>query len=75
MVQLPRSARLEAMGCTKAYCPLLTYRVSGSKCAAITIKFADYNNIYYLCALYGYETTDIRGDGDGCAADKRVQQG
>jgi hypothetical protein len=38
MVQIQRSAKLAAMGCTRAYCPLQTYFVSGSRCAVITSK-------------------------------------
>ena len=37
-VQVQRSAKFEAMGCTLAYCPLTRYFVSGSKCTFITTK-------------------------------------
>ena len=37
-VQIQRSAKFEAMGCTKAYCPLAKYFVSGSRCAVISTK-------------------------------------
>ena len=38
IVQIQRSAKFETMGCTKAYCPLARYFVSGSRCAVISTK-------------------------------------
>ena len=38
VVQIQRSAKFEPMGCTYAYCPLVRYLVSGSRCTTITTK-------------------------------------
>jgi hypothetical protein len=63
------------MDSTERTAIVATFLLAEAGIRIITIKFADYNNIYYLCALYGYEESDIRGDDGWCGADVGLQQG
>ena len=57
-LHIQRSAKLAAMGCTWAYCPLQTYFVSGSRCLPYHKKLLALN-FYLLVSLNNITNLNI----------------